>query len=146
MKCLIDHVKLLKDHHLWPLTRWRHFQFTHKKPVGQRETAARLEILSENVGKAGGLYIYYKGKDCLYVGKARKLADRLKSHYYESYRKVSGDRINTWHKFFSSNTGRLDVYWSVVADESDRRIFEIALSSKLEPSFNNLKMRNKKMR
>ena len=134
---MIDYKKLLTEHQLWPIETWNCFNFQHQQPSGPEESKKQIDLLRESVPKGHGLYVYYKDGKCIYVGKAAPLFNRLKSHYYEAYRKVPGDtKNNKWHRFFSTNTGSLAVYWKQVTDETDRRIFELALTAELHPAFN----------
>lgn len=132
----MDHKKLLTEHGLWPIETWEHFEFTHKAPNDQEGIATQTDLLRSKVTKESGLYVYYKDGECIYVGKAAPLFNRLKSHYFESYKEVPGDTKNKkWHRFFEANTGRLMIYWKQIENETDRQIFEVALTAVLNPSF-----------
>jgi len=64
------------------------------------------------------------------------LFNRLKSHYRNSYEKFAEDtKYKKWHEFFSTRTGSLVIYWAEIEDETDRRIFELALTKRLNPEF-----------
>lgn len=134
---MIDYEKLLEAHHLWPLEKWSYFDFTHEKPCGPEAIRKQIELLRQVLPKGHGLYAYFtKDGECLYVGKAAPLFNRLKSHYLEAFKKVPGDtKSNKWHRFFSSNLGQLVIYWKEVGEETDRRIFELALTAILNPTF-----------
>jgi hypothetical protein len=72
----------------------------------------------------------------LYIGKAKLLYDRLKSHYIESFSPVPGDTKDMrWHRFFSSHQGELTVYWKEFEDEEDRQLVEIILTRLYKPAF-----------
>lgn len=134
---MIDYKRLLEEHYLWPLEKWNTFDFTHQAPNSQEENKKQIELLRRVLPKGHGLYAYFtKDGECLYVGKAAPLFNRLKSHYLEAYKKVPGDtKNNKWHRFFSSNLGQLVIYWKEVGEETDRRIFELALTEVLKPTF-----------
>ena len=137
----IDYKKLLTEHQLWPMETWARFDFEHQPPsnpegIISEAIKKQTDLLRKNVAKERGLYVYYKNGECLYVGKAARLFNRLKSHYYEAQKKVSGDtKNNKWHRFFSSNTGKIVIYWKQVENETDRQIFELALTAVLHPVF-----------
>lgn len=138
---MIDYEKLLTDHQLWPLETWSSFDFTHREPSSPEIKKSQIEILRKVLPKGHGLYVYFrKDGECLYIGKASPLFNRLKSHYYEAFKKVSGDtKSNKWHRFFSSNLGHLVIYWKEVKVETDRQIFELALTAVLKPAFKNFR-------
>ena len=128
--------KFLKDNGYLPLSQWSLFEVKH----GNKKDSERvLQHIKNNVGHRSGLYLYQKGRRLLYIGKAKPLYDRLKSHYLESYRPVSGDRKRkqTFHNFFSAkrNRGRLMVYWIEVGIEEERVILEAMLQYILKPEF-----------
>lgn len=121
---MIDYVKFLEEHQLWPMEKWNHFDFVHQAPSDPQEEARQINLLSSNVStqtgqRVNGVYAYRKDGEWLYVGKAAPLFNRLRSHYYESYREVPGDtKDKKWHRFFSSNKGPLTVCWKQVEPES----------------------------
>jgi len=127
---MIDYKKLLTEHGHWPLDKWNQFDFRHQDPgTNQEEEDRQIDLLRAQVAGKSGLYLYKKDGAYLYIGKGAPLFNRLKSHYRESFRKVPGDtKNNKWHRFFSSNVGKVTIYWKEVSDETDRRIFELALT------------------
>ena len=139
---MIDKKKLLEEHQLWPMASWNKFDFIHEPFSDPIEEEKMINLIRSRVVKANGLYCYFKGEQCLYVGKAKPLFNRLKSHYRESNREVPGDtRDKLWHRFFSSRRGNLTVYWKQVEDEVDRQIFELALQEILKPEFEDYRKR-----
>ena len=138
---MINYKKFLTEHDVGPLETWNSFEFSHKVPSSTEERKRQIEFLRKVLPKGHGLYVYFtKDGECLYVGKAAPLFNRLKSHYQEAFRKVPGDtKTNKWHRFFSSNLGQLVIYWKEVAEETDRRIFELALTAVLKPEFKNFR-------
>src|SRR5690606_21767249 len=108
--------RLLEAEKLLPLSEWCHFQLVHGLPSSAEAQAHSLAQIKAAVGKAGGLYLYARANDeVLYIGKAKSLYGRLKSHFLESFQPVGGDtKHQTWHRFFSAYPERLDVYWYAV--------------------------------
>lgn len=127
--------RFLRDNDYLPLSQWCLFEIKH----GNKKDKERvLQLIKNNVGRRSGLYLYQKDERILYIGKAKSLYDRLKSHYLESYRPVSGDRVdNGFHCFFSSkrNCGRLSAYWIEITVEEERIILEAMLQYILKPEF-----------
>lgn len=128
----------LEQNGFLPYSGWHLFFIEHGEKDNYKKNIK--EIIKPIVGNKGGLYIYKKGDKIIYIGKAKRLYDRLKSHCRESFEKVSGDtKLNTWHRFFSDpkNKGQLTVYWKEVILEEERVIFENMLQYILNPEFNN---------
>lgn len=133
---MIDYRKLLEDHKLLPVEAWSHFDLEHQPPSGPAERQRVIDQLRSEVGQINGIYAYKQEERWLYVGKGAPLFGRLKSHYRESFEPVPGDtKDNQWHRFFSSHTGRLTIYWTQVDSETDRQVFELALREVLKPVF-----------
>lgn len=83
-----------------------------------------------------GIYIYKQNGDYLYVGKAKLLYDRIKSHYIESFSTVPGDTKDMrWHRFFSHHQDVLEIYWKEFQSEEERQMVEMILIKILKPSF-----------
>lgn len=137
---MINYRKLLTEHKLWPLCgNWQSFPIRHGHPADAAQRKQTLDLIRLKVGTKSGLYLYYLGDKCIYVGKAKVLFDRLKSHHRESFEPVPGDTADRkWHRFFSQieyRSAPLTAYWAEVAEEADRHIFEICLRETLRPTF-----------
>ena len=141
----INYEELLKQNNLIPLERWNHFSFTHKAKVKGEEENEQIVFLKRALQINGnwnsdGLYAYKRGSEIIYIGKGQPIFNRLKSHYREAFRAVSGDtKDKRWHRFFSSNTGKLTIYWIPVEDEATRKILELALHEHFKPTFEEFK-------
>lgn len=123
----------LKDNNCWPLSNLQSFDLIHGD---RKHYENNINKIRSQVQKKGGLYVYKKGKEILYVGKANSLFGRLKSHCRESFERVPGDsKWNTWHKFFSSNKGTVTIYWKEVKGETERQLLEKCLQYVLDPVF-----------
>lgn len=82
------------------------------------------------------VYVYMKNGKCLYIGKAKLLYNRIKSHYIESFSPVSGDTKDmSWHRFFSQHQGEVTIYWNEFQSEEERQLVEILLTKLLQPIF-----------
>jgi len=123
----------LEKHEFLPLHHWKCFKLEHGKKAIFRSNLVKIR---KEVDNKSGIYIYEKGKRILYVGKAVSLFSRIKSHNRESFESVPGDtKWNTWHKFFSKNKGKVQIYWKEVNTEGARIILEKMLQCVLEPEF-----------
>lgn len=123
----------LKKYKFLPFSHWECFELEHGKKTIFMSNSDKIR---KEVGKKGGIYIYEKGNEILYVGKAVSLYGRLKSHNRESFEPVPGDtKHKTWHKFFSRNKGNLCVYWKEVKLENDRVVIEKMLEYVIWPEF-----------
>jgi excinuclease UvrABC nuclease subunit len=127
----------LSQNKFLPFSLWDSFILNHGKANKDCE-----KTIKNIVGNMSGLYIYKKEDRILYVGKAKLLSDRIRSHFYESYRDVSGDtKYKTWHNFFSdkNNIGHIEVLYKEVGREKERQILEKMLDYVLCPEFNNFR-------
>ena len=122
--------KFLEDNNFLPISRphWEFFVLSH----GDRSKKERnIKKIKGNVKKKRGLYAYKKDGKLLYVGKAKSLFGRIKSHYIESFEEVKGDTkeksrygANLWHRFFEKHSGEVEIYWQELEDEKERQIIE----------------------
>lgn len=106
--------------------------------IEEESKISSLKDALKNKGKhdSDGLYAYMQGTDILYIGKGKPIFNRLKSHYREAYREVSGDtKTKRWHRFFEAHTGELTVLWIPVKEETTRKILELALQVHFKPAF-----------
>ncbi len=116
--------------------KWSSFQITHCQPDDNEMKMEQFKFIKKQVGKKAGVYIYIKDKSILYIGKAKGLNNRLKSHYIESFSTVPGDtKDNRWHRFFSQHQGEVNVLWKEVETEEERQIIEIILTHIMKPVF-----------
>jgi excinuclease UvrABC nuclease subunit len=128
-------ISFLESNGFYPYTQWDYFGIEHDDGKSHENTYASIK---EKFGDKKGLYIYTKGDRILYIGKANSLFGRIKSHYQESFKEVSGDtKWHTWHKFFSDdqNKGTLRIYWKELNNEFERQIIEKMLIYTLSPEF-----------
>jgi len=110
--------------------------------------AEMIAAIKECVGKADGIYIYYVGDKCVYVGKGRTLLTRLRDHLRESYFEpfvndkgenivgMKGDyKTGLWPEFFRDylGPGEVTIKWVEVENEAIRQMIETALHEQLNP-------------
>jgi hypothetical protein len=119
---------------------WPSLQLVHEPPGDRNER----EIVFSNIDwfcskqsvRISGVYLYERKGKVLYIGKGKPIFNRVKSHYIESYREVSGDtKDKRWHRFFSKYNGPVTVYVSEIEREADRRIVEMILQEYHKPVF-----------
>jgi len=134
---VIDYEKLLEGCGLWPMEKWNHFDVVHQPSYDPRHEADHLTLILSHVGNSiSGVYAYRKDGSWLYVGKGAPLFSRFRDHYRISYREFSNDsKDKKWHRFWSSHTGPLTIYWTSLERETDRQIVELALTEILQPTF-----------
>lgn len=88
----------------------------------------------------GGIYAYFKGSDCLYIGKAKKMHSRVRDHLHESRKHENPKKAQAWYAFFNKYSGDIDLYLLPLGDESEkgeglRQIVEIILTLEWKPTF-----------
>lgn len=106
-----------------PLSEWSSFELDHGNPVLDIENCRKIK---KEVTDKSGLYVYQKDGRTLYIGKAKSLLGRLKSHHYESFKDPDYARFKPWYDFFSSdkNKGHVQIFWKEVQVEEERQIME----------------------
>jgi len=129
---------------------WEHFQnIKHgiNDPHSFNNLKGVQKVLKEKLGNIGGIYVYEKNGTVLYVGKAKHLRDRIRSHYRESIEPVPGDTDNRlWHRFFSNpkRCDNINIYYKEINDEIDRQIIEKILFKELDPEFERVRDQERK--
>ena len=120
IKSFLMHNKIL------PINKWNKFEIVHHKKIqNKEEISITKKMIGHNVEDRAGLYAYMKDDILLYVGKAKKLKDRIFSHYREAfYKSKKTDKAYAWYKFFSKYTGTINVYWLPIEGDRQRRIVE----------------------
>ena len=119
--------KFLIETKLLPIEEWNSFDITHSKYIQDKSVIEKVKKTTEKeVGIAGGLYAYINEiNELLYIGKAKKLQNRIFSHYLEAFYipKIT-DKSRAWPDFFAKYAGELKVYWIDIAIEEERKIIE----------------------
>ncbi|MBF8983990.1 GIY-YIG nuclease family protein [Lutibacter sp. B2] len=115
---------------------WSTFKLNHCSPENEQKKKEQYSFIRGQVEKRAGIYVYMKNGKCLYIGKAKLLYNRIKSHYIESFSPVSGDTKDMrWHRFFSQHQGEVEIYWKKFQSEEERQLVEILLTKLLQPIF-----------
>jgi hypothetical protein len=138
---LIDFKKLLIDQDLLEIKepKWEHLKICHGNDSPARYgMKTHLEVAKSIVPdrSKGGLYAYFKGQKCIYIGKARSLQGRIHAHLLES-ESVWGSQ--KWMEFFSNRTGDLDLFTLNVSGSGHeantiRSILELILQEHYKPN------------
>ena len=133
----------------WDLKNYSHSDFQNT-----REFSKFLDSLNKrnangvfcDINKAG-VYAYFIGDKCLYIGKAKKIKDRLLAHYKSAHLKSIPKRGKKHKELFSRYVDdRLDVYHICIDDKYEsktgelyRKTIEGMLQLKYEPEFEQIK-------
>lgn len=130
-----DKIKqFLEENNFLPISDWNSFEIIHRNvpPKDSQE----IDKIKNIVSNKNGLYVYKKDRKTLYIGKGQPLFKRIKDHYRLSYEELACDRSGKWHRFFSTNQGKIRIYWKEEKNEDVRQIIEKMLSYTLNPKFN----------
>ena len=107
----------------------------------RREIWAHIKDSIPNHKTTNGLYAFFAGNDCLYIGKGRPIWRRVKSHYHSSHH---SDKAHRWVEFFSQHQTKVTVYWLDYSpfeehsiDDQLRGNLEFFLQRKYQPLFDN---------
>jgi excinuclease UvrABC nuclease subunit len=74
----------------------------------------------------GGIFMFYNSKDeLLFVGKARKLRQRIKKHFEDTVSPIKNHR---------DEVAKIEVYF--VEDPVEREIYEIYIANKFKAKYN----------
>jgi excinuclease UvrABC nuclease subunit len=92
----------------------------------------RKETIDVYVPESPGIYIFWSGLFCVYVGQAKNLKDRLSTHW----RKSHNDDVNTWINALGSN---LSISFEVVGKDLFRA--EQAFIDRFNPHLNKINAR-----
>ncbi|GIP40589.1 hypothetical protein J31TS4_38690 [Paenibacillus sp. J31TS4] len=80
----------------------------------------------------GGIFMFYNSKDeLLFVGKARKLRQRIKKHFEDTVSPIKNHR---------DEVTKIEVY--IVEDPVEREIYETYIANKLGAKYNTDKLLN----
>jgi len=128
----------LIQNNILPINKWNKFKIIHYiKIQNKEEKSITKKLIQHNVEDRAGLYAYMKGDKLLYVGKAKKLKDRIFSHYKEAfYIPKEKDKSRAWPDFFAKYAGNLTVYWIEVSVEEERKIGEQMIKYIKQSEFN----------
>jgi len=116
--------------------------------------SAPLHDILNGVGlnkNAPGIYVlHHPVYGIVYIGKAVRIYDRLKSHYYAT---LGREKAPCWKEFFETIKTGITSYWYVTAadlasgeeQEHFRQILERALQLKYNPLFDAIYPRGKRV-
>lgn len=116
---------------------WNSFHLNFSTPFECKKEI--YNKINQEIGKTAGLYSIFDGKDCLYIGTGKNIADRIKSHYKAAQGK---DNAKRWNEFFRENNGINTIYWTEFnigqnqkQSHKIREIIENILEIKYKPKF-----------
>jgi hypothetical protein len=135
-----DVIRDSKEHH--DICEWQNFKldlsvaFEHRKSI-----AEHIQDSIPNYKTINGLYSFFDGDKCLYLGKGRPIWKRIKCHYDAAQ---GHDKARRWCDFFSQYRHCVTVYWlefDPLSDDRDndqlRSVLEYLLQRKYQPLFDN---------
>ncbi|NFO32809.1 hypothetical protein FDB37_04120 [Clostridium botulinum] len=128
----------LEEEGIFPVSEelWNNFKLNHCAPENEQKKKEQYSFIRKQVEKKSGIYVYMKEDRCIYIGKAKPLFNRIKSHYIESFSPVFGDTKDMrWHRFFSTYQGEVQIYWKEFESEEERQLIEMILTRILKPIF-----------
>jgi excinuclease UvrABC nuclease subunit len=94
----------------------------------------RKENIDTYVPDKPGIYVFWSGKYCVYVGQAKSLKERLTTHW----RKSHNDDVNVWIKALGQ---KLCITYDVVLKDLTKA--EQAYINRLKPHLNKINARSK---
>ncbi|MER0442056.1 GIY-YIG nuclease family protein [Emticicia sp. W12TSBA100-4] len=104
---------------------------------------------TSDLKKSGVYALYNENYGFIYVGKAKKIYDRLKSHNEAT---KGNEKADCWREFFMAITGNIVGYWyplesknNAQKEESARQILERLIQIKYEPIFDKIYPRGKRV-
>ena len=116
---------------------WKCFEIDFSVPFSKRKDVFRT--VQNNIGTTVGLYAIFDGETCLYIGKGKLVAQRIKSHYKASQGEIKHPR---WVEFFEQYSKKLIIYWTEYGglssdslDDKLRHVIEVILQEEYEPLF-----------
>lgn len=151
-KCVTLHLKkkqfqlhLRTINNLFRKVSWNKFKIEHKKSKPSEKKLEQVKgYIKDNVKDKGGIYCYFDKKGrLLYVGEGNNLYKRIYAHYQIAYKRLKSDHSDTWHDFFSENTGELTIKWCELKDDIGRKIVEHHLASINKTKFLLFKLKRK---
>ena len=150
----MNHSKSLEDlllyNKVYPIKKyWKEYEVTHfKDKPDEKELNRIINQMKDTFGSRNGLYAYFKNDKLLYVGKAKPLFNRIKSHFQETYDKKKYNDL--WPSFFRDNAGLMNLYWIEIGDknlenkyEKVRVAYESIITGLEEPEFEKYKKRRR---
>lgn len=126
-------------------------EFINVKENWQNIDLSKLEEKRKNsdIEKSGIYALYNDNYEFIYVGKAKKIYDRLKSH-----RKATqgNEKAECWREFFMAIEGNIIAYWYPLEsrnneekEENVRQILERLIQLKYDPLFDKIYPRGKRI-
>jgi hypothetical protein len=129
---------ILNDLEIFDLNNWNKMEIHHFDSLSDDiSIKEHRELFKNELLDKRGIYLYQNLKgDCLYVGKAKNLYDRVYSHFKEAYT-PNESKGKVWNEFFKQHPGKLNLYWLEVESSDDilRHFIENRIADKFPPLF-----------
>lgn len=119
-------------------------EFINVKENWQNIDLSKLEEKRKNsdIEKSGVYALYNENCEFIYVGKAKKIYDRLKSH---SKATQGNEKADCWREFFMAINGNIIAYWYPLEsrnneqrEENVRQVLERLIQLKYDPLFDKI--------
>ena len=131
---------LLSSYDLLDIESWAQFELDCSIPIESKaEVFLSIKNGINDYANIAGIYAIFDGETCLYIGKGKRIWERIKSHY-KAARGVDGTA--KWDAFFQQYQKKLIVCWveyknleQEILDDKLRELFEHVLQSKYKPKF-----------
>ncbi|MED3645188.1 hypothetical protein P5F75_17715 [Caldifermentibacillus hisashii] len=132
-------IKYLMKRGITSIQSFNCFSINHKEPESIVEMKRVNAIIRSEFKNYKGVYIYIDDSGCvLYVG-IRKLAERVRFHYYESFGKYSGKNCEKHIKFFTQHQGNINILWALIETKEEQRRIKKELTDFLQPKYETMK-------
>lgn len=102
---------------------WKSFNLLLGQPDKGLLKDIRNSMNSQDKAKISGLYAFYNGKKCLYVGQSRDSSYRIYHHCRTAWKIAGTKRWQTF--FFQFKNKKLIIKWYHIPDHSDKPLAEL---------------------
>lgn len=135
-----SYTELLEKNNILPLSNWKVFTADHsKEKIKGLRKEEHIEHIKMQANKIPGVYMYFDGDECLYVGIASNLSGRFIDHYKESWNEAPKGRNNQQFAFFNQYRIPLRVLWFEIENEFNRFAIEAMLTRIYNPKYINFR-------
>jgi len=129
---------------LLEIEKWDNFELDFSTPTeNKKEIYQLIKNSIKNHKNLTGIYAIFDEEKCLYIGKGKRIWERIKSHYNAA---KGLDKTIRWAEFFKQYQKIITVYWieyrnleDETLDDKLRELFEHILQVKYDPAFEKFK-------
>ena len=137
-------VAIASSKELLEIEQWKNFELDFSTPTENKNEIYQLIKNSiKNYNSLTGIYAIFDGEKCLYIGKGKRIWERIKCHYNAA---KGLDKEVRWTEFFKQYQKKVRVYWieyrkleDAILDDKLRELFEHILQVKYDPAFEKFK-------